>query len=392
MKANSTWDRLRGLYDMGVLNEFGYYCLKDTFEKIAHLRLKAHAYYWKEQEDIYCVYPELDLKLPEERKKSFPFALKEKGEIGDLFEIYKRLLSFQKALVAFCQTKTLADQFFSTLDFAAENSKIAQWIVNSRLAFYRAIAKIHSDNPRILLALAEGFQESEEYQDAIDCYSQAFAEIKRKTNALEHSFLTIDQEKVFAVIKNAIGKLWEINGGDHIYLEKSLKALVAASSYLSVWTHKILIFKQIMKITDEKIEEDASRLKMVETISGAMENVGAAGALNVFKQVFLVLKKSSNESVENNALRVRAFGVVVGACLKLSVVRDKVVGLELALDVVEEVEGDVFRANMLFFVGQACRGDLKGAWGVEAVWRRVLRLGGEIGKQVIWKNMLKEMG
>ena len=204
IKEKNTWKRLEALKNAGFLSETSCENLCKLIEKIARLRLRVHAHYKTEEEQIW--HP--GLGQPEEGiplKNLFELTLQ---DIEILEQIYEVLIPLHKAVETFCRergnTNILQEHFLHDVTFVeqAEMHESQLEYDNARKCYEQALSLKPSDS-RILSKLGHVLYQLGHYQEARRKYESALRIEKEKQ---------IENHPVVAHILHNLGRSWNALG------------------------------------------------------------------------------------------------------------------------------------------------------------------------------------
>ena len=203
IKEKNTWKRLEELKNAGYLSGASCENLCKLIEKIARLRLRVHAHYKTEKEEIW--HP--GLGQPEEgtSKNLFELTLQ---DIEILEQIYEVLIPLHKAVETFCRergnTNILKGHFLPDMTFVeqAEMHESQLEYDNARVCYEQALSLKPADS-RILSKLGHVLYRLGRYQEARQRYESAL-NIEREKQ--------IEHHPVVADILHNLGRIWNALG------------------------------------------------------------------------------------------------------------------------------------------------------------------------------------
>ena len=203
IKEKNTWKRLEALKNTGYLSEASCENLCKLVEKIARLRLRVHAHYKTEKEEIW--HPGLGQPEEETSKNLFELTLQ---DIEILEQIYEVLIPLHKAVETFCRekgnTSILKGHFLPDVTFEdqAEMHESQLEYDNARESYEQALSLKPADS-RILSKLGNVLYRLGRYQEARQRYESAL-NIEREKQ--------IENHPVVADILHNLGRIWNALG------------------------------------------------------------------------------------------------------------------------------------------------------------------------------------
>ena len=206
IKEKNTWRRLEALKNGGHLSEASCKNLCKLVEKIARLRLRVHAHYKTEKEEIW--HPGLGQPEEEASKNLFELTLQ---DIEILEQIYEVLIPLHKAVETFCEecrerghSAILKEHFLPDVKFVeqAEMHESQLEYDNARESYEQALSLKPADS-RILSKLGNVLYRLGRYQEARQKYESAL-NIEREKQ--------IENHPVVADILHNLGRIWNALG------------------------------------------------------------------------------------------------------------------------------------------------------------------------------------
>ena len=203
IKEKNTWKRLDALKSAGYLSGASCENLCKLIEKITRLRLRVHAHYKTEKEEIW--HPGLGQPEEEASKNLFELTLQ---DIEILEQIYEVLIPLHKAVETFCRergnTNILKGHFLPDVTFEdqAEMHESQLEYDNARVCYEQALSLKPADS-RILSKLGNVLYRLGRYQEARQKYESA-QNIEREKQ--------IENHPVVADILHNLGRIWNALG------------------------------------------------------------------------------------------------------------------------------------------------------------------------------------
>ena len=322
--GNTTWERLKGLKTNGVISQMGYDNLTNAFDTIFRLRLKAHAHYGTEKEEVFCLEHSLPRESEDEVLGTLPFVV-QKEETQAIFDAYKTLIALYVALERIAEKKaipTISPLESATL--AGERLAVGDWISASTKAFHEKVAIIHEMNAEVLYAFGKILQKRESRSEALTFFKKALClKNPNKVKLFEGIILTLMPEE-----------------GSTETLSEIIQAGFANATLCQCFE----LLQKAIEIVIEKTENNNLRANLVAVVAKfCKENPVEVKTMELLKAAFNATRRIGHDSVEANALHLFAFKALVVACDEILIsVAEKVAILQTALEGIVEIKSAFF--------------------------------------------------
>ena len=252
----NTWDRLNKLKEKYIVSKEGHRNLCNAMEAITRLRLRTHAYYGMENEDVYH-------RSKKSSEKSFTL---NDTDIQTLVNIYKVLLPLYETLQLFCANSGDADYLrenpFCDQGRTAEGALCERWGKYGKAEqYYREAIGINPEDREALMGLGNSFARTSQYKEATELYEQILASLQKEekpsrlpiANVLDRlgeiqCALSQHKKAMETYYQPALSIRKQDLGEKHIEVAQSLHHLASASRALHKREDAISLYNEILSI------------------------------------------------------------------------------------------------------------------------------------------------